>query len=46
MKSRTFWLIVAAALLAGYIFYFFKSSRGGLEVSPHAGEEIEKAKRR
>jgi hypothetical protein len=45
MKRILFWLIVAAALVTGFIFYRSQSG-SNLSVDPHAREVIEKAKRR
>jgi hypothetical protein len=45
MKRILIWLVVAIALLIGFLVY--RSGSGHtLNVSPDAGREIEKAKRR
>jgi hypothetical protein len=45
IKNKLIWVIVAAALLFGFLLY---RSRAGsnLNVTPDAAEQIEKAKRR
>jgi hypothetical protein len=44
--NRTFiWLIIAAVLVVGFVFYRSRSGRN-LDVDPHIREQIEKAKRR
>jgi hypothetical protein len=45
MKRSLLWLIVVAALLAGWLLYRFKSG-SDLIVTPDAAQEIEKAERR
>jgi len=45
MKRSLLWLIVVAALLAGWLLYRFKSG-SDLNVTPDAAQEIEKAERR
>ena len=45
MKRILLWLSIAAALLAGYLFYRSRSA-SNLNVDPHAREEIQKAKGR
>ena len=45
MKRSLLWLIVVAALVAGWLLYRFKSG-SDLNVTPDAAQEIEKAKRR
>jgi len=45
MKRTSLWLIIAAALIIAVLFYRFRR-RTNLNVEPHAGEVIEKAKRR
>jgi hypothetical protein len=39
-------MIVAIAIILGYILYLSEASRKGLEIDPHASQEIEKAKHR
>jgi hypothetical protein len=46
MKRALPWLIVAAAMILGYILYSSRASKPYLNIDPHAREEIEKAKRR
>jgi hypothetical protein len=48
VKRTLLWVIVVAALLAGFYLYRSRSGRNlrDLNVDPHAREEIEKAKRR
>ncbi len=46
MKSKLLWLIVAVAIVLGYVLYLSRASRGRLEIDPHARQEIEKAKHR
>lgn len=45
MNRALLWLIVAAALVIGFLLYLSKPARN-LQVDPHAREEIDKAKRR
>jgi hypothetical protein len=45
VKRTLLWLIVAAALVIGFLLYRSRS-RDNLNVDPHALEEIEKAERR
>ena len=45
MKHVLLWLIVAAALVVGFVLYRSRSGNK-LNVEPHAREVIEKAKRR
>jgi hypothetical protein len=45
MKRVPFLLILAAALVLGFVFYHSRSE-SNLNVDPHAKEVIEKAKRR
>ncbi|MEO8025450.1 MAG: hypothetical protein ABI823_03200 [Bryobacteraceae bacterium] len=45
MKNRQLWLILLAALVFGLAYYFLRSD-GGLNVTPDAKREIEKAKQR
>lgn len=40
------WLIVAVAIILGYVLYLSRASWPHLNIDPHAREEIEKAKRR
>jgi hypothetical protein len=46
MKSKLLWLIVAVAVILGYVLYLSLASKGRLEIDPHARQEIEKAKHR
>jgi hypothetical protein len=45
VKRILLWLMLAAALLVGFLFYRLRSA-SNLNVEPHAHEQIEKAKRR
>jgi hypothetical protein len=45
MKRILLWLVVAAALVIGFVLYR-SGSRTNLNVDPHASEVIEKARRR
>jgi hypothetical protein len=45
MKRPLMGLLIAAVLIAGFIFYRYYSS-DNLNVTPEAREQIEKAKRR
>lgn len=46
MRRVLLWLLLSVALLIGVVAYRSRSSKLGLDVEPHAAEEIEKAKRR
>jgi hypothetical protein len=46
MNSKLLWLIVAVAIILGYVLYLSLASRDRLEIDPHARQEIEKAKHR
>jgi hypothetical protein len=46
MKTIWIWLVIAALLGIGFAIYRSGTSTGDLKVEPHAGKEIEKAKRR
>jgi hypothetical protein len=46
MKRTLLWLLVAALILLGFLFYRSRFSRNRLNVTPDAAREIEKAKRR
>lgn len=46
MKRILLWLIVAAVLVIALALYRSHASRNGLNVTPDAEREIEKAKRR
>jgi len=45
LKRLVLWLVVAVVLLIGFLLYRSRSGNG-LNVTPEAGREIEKAKRR
>jgi hypothetical protein len=45
-KAKGLFLIVAVLAAIGIMLYLYRSSTPGLEVEPHAKQEIEKAKRR
>jgi len=45
MNRTLLWITVAVVLVIAALL-FFRSRRTNLNVDPHAGEEIEKAKRR
>ena len=45
LKRKSLWLLVAAALVIGWIIYRSRSG-SNLNVEPHAREEIEKARER
>jgi len=47
MKSKLLWLIVVAvAIILGYVLYLSVASRDRSGIDPHARQEIEKAKHR
>jgi hypothetical protein len=46
MRSKLIWLIVAVAIVLGCVLYLSRPAKSGLDVDPHAADEIEKAKRR
>ena len=47
MKQVTLWLLLTAAvILLAYFLYQSRRAGSGLDVEPHAAEEIEKARRR
>jgi hypothetical protein len=46
LKSKLLWLIVAIAIILGYVLYLSEASRQGLDIDRHASQEIEKAKHR
>jgi hypothetical protein len=45
VKQLLLWLIVAAVLMVGFLLYRSRS-RGSLNVTPDAQQEIDRAKRR
>jgi len=45
MKLRLIWIVAAAALVIAFAVYRLRS-RSNLNVEPHAGEVIEKARQR
>ena len=45
MKNKLIWVIVATALLVGFLIYRSRSG-SNLNITPDAAEQIEKAKRR
>jgi hypothetical protein len=46
MKRILLWVILAAGILAGFLWYRARNLRNKPNVAPDALEEIEKAKRR
>lgn len=45
MKKKTLWLVLASILLAGLLFYLYRS-KSKLAVTPEAQQQIDKARQR
>jgi hypothetical protein len=45
-KNKMLQVAIATLIVIGIMLYLYRSAPAGLDVEPHAREEIEKAKRR
>jgi hypothetical protein len=45
-KNKMLLVAIATLIVIGIMLYLYRSAPAGLDVEPHAREEIEKAKRR